>query len=62
LARKPALCYRRNAHRRIEAITGDEQGTIIGTFQYMSPEQIEARNWTAAATFFSLGAVLYEML
>jgi len=29
-----------------------EQGTIIGTFQYMSPEQIEAKELDGAATFF----------
>ncbi|HWC66342.1 MAG TPA: serine/threonine-protein kinase, partial [Thermoanaerobaculia bacterium] len=38
-----------------------EQGTIMGTFQYMSPEQLEGKDADARSDVFALGAVLYEM-
>lgn len=43
-----------------ELFTGE--GAILGTLQYMAPEQLEGREVDARTDIFAFGAVVYEML
>ena len=50
------------ARTRSEASPLTTAGAIIGTIQYMAPEQLEGKDADSRSDLFALGAILYEMV
>jgi hypothetical protein len=44
------------------ALTLTDEGTVLGTAAYISPEQVKAEPATPASDVYSFGAILYRML
>src|SRR5438132_167415 len=59
LAKSTGMALAFDASTALKPLT--EEGTIVGTLQYMAPEQIEGREADPRTDLFALGLILYEM-
>jgi serine/threonine protein kinase len=57
---QPAVGHLASADTRTTPLTAE--GVIVGTLQYMAPEQVEGKPADARTDLRALGAILYEML
>jgi serine/threonine protein kinase/Tol biopolymer transport system component len=62
LASKSSLPTHTPPYRAHDAPPLTATGAIIGTLQYMAPEQVEGQGADARADIFALGAVIYEIV
>src|SRR5207249_863130 len=62
LAKLSESSEREQQRQKVRAGTATEQGILLGTVGYMSPEQARGKPADARSDLLALGAVLYEML
>ena len=60
LAKQSGGLLQENEARATASLTGE--GQIVGTLQYMAPEQLQGKEADARSDLFAFGCVLYEML
>ncbi len=56
------LAHRLDEHGTAESTVITATGDLVGTPDYMAPEQVEGKPLTPAADIYALGVVLYEMM
>jgi eukaryotic-like serine/threonine-protein kinase len=61
LARGPAVASGSNSTASVPAERLTGEGALVGTFQYMAPEQLEGWESDARSDIFACGALLFEM-
>jgi len=59
---QPEAPFASESETRIQPASLTGEGRIVGTLQYMAPEQVEGHNVDPRTDIFAFGAMLYEMV